>query len=178
MKMPSNKIENVADKKASRYTLNAVKLDVQGKRIMATNGHILAIVPCEVETEDHSTLIPLETVAAVRALQRRAKSVPVKVTTNGKIVAEGNGERLEHEPFVGAFPNVDIVVPKFEGPATISLSVDLLYRLAEALHAEGIGANNPGHISLWIKDPQSAVLVKAVGSKDVGAVGVIMPVRA
>ncbi len=179
MKLPSNKIEVVADKEPSRYTLNAVQVDVEHKRVMATNGHILAIVPCEVSPEDHSALMSLETVKAVRAMQKRAKSAPITVTTNNKITAEGNGERIEHEVVTGRFPNVDMVVPKFDGPPTITLSVDLLYRIAEAVHSNPIGKDNPGSISLWIKDAQSAVLVKSSEDEDkaIGAVGVIMPCR-
>jgi len=59
MKLPEAKIELAASDEASRYTLQAVKLDVEHKRIMATDGHILAIVPCEVSPDDHSALLSL-----------------------------------------------------------------------------------------------------------------------
>ena len=182
MKLPSNKIESVASNQESRYCLRAVQLDVEKKRIMATDGHILAIVPCEVDAEDHSALIGLDTVKSLRAMQKRSKvhgtSIPVQIRTNGKITATAMGESAEFAVAEGRFPNVDMIVKEVEGPPTVSLSVELLYKLAEALHSNSIGSSNPGHVSLWVKDASSAVVVKSTQSEDKGAVGVIMPVRA
>lgn len=177
MKIPKSKIELAASQEQSRYTLQAVKIDVERKRVMATDGHILAIVPLEqVSPEDHSTLISLETVKNIRAMQKRAK-FPVKVSTNGKVVAECLGERLEAEPVNGTFPNADAVIPKFEGPPTISFDVNLLKRLSAALHSD-TSKGRPQHVSLWIKDGQSPILVKSTSEEDKQAIGVLMPVRA
>jgi DNA polymerase III sliding clamp (beta) subunit (PCNA family) len=176
MKMPDAKIELAADSTPSRYTLNAIKLDVQGKRLMGTNGHILAIVPCEVTADDHSVLMSLESVKQIRAMQKRAKSIPVEIRTNSKVHVSGPGESAEFEVTTGQFPNVDMSIPKgeaYEGAATITLNVDLLMRLAKAIGSE----NHQGQhiVSLYIKDQQSSVLVKT--SQDADAIGVIMPCR-
>lgn len=170
MKLPDARIELAASTEASRYTLQAVKLDVEHKRIMATDGHILAIVPCEVSAEDHASLIPLDAMKQLRAMQKRSKSVPVEIRTNGKIEAVGRGEAASFEPTTGQFPNVDMVIPQ-SGPATITLNVELLYRLAKAM----ISPDDELIVSLTIKDAQSGVLVKT--SKNPDAVGVIMPCR-
>ena len=176
MKIPSNKIESAASQDPfSRYTLSAVQLDVEHKRLMATDGHILAIIPAEVEPEDHSGLISLETIKAIRGMEKRSKA-SCKVQTNGKVTAHSiSGEHLEQEYSTGRFPNVDMVVPKFDGPPTVSIDVRLLMRLAEALKSEAIGKNEPAFVSLWVKDANSPVLVKS--TKDADSVGVIMPCR-
>lgn len=177
MKIPTNKIEAAAATEASRYTLQAVKLDVQQKRLMATDGHILAVIPAEVSADDHSGLISLETFKNIRGMEKRCK-LAVEVKLNGKVTAESpTGERLEHEYATGTFPNVDMVIPKFDGPATISFDVKLLLRLAEALKSEPMGKHEPGFVSLWIKDVNSPILVKSTKSEDKGAIGVLMPCR-
>jgi DNA polymerase III sliding clamp (beta) subunit (PCNA family) len=173
VKLPLSQIELATSPEPSRYTLQAVKLDVENKRIMATDGHILAIVPCEVSPEDHSALISTEAIKQLRAMQKRAKSVPVEVRTNGKVTATGVGETAEFDLATGQFPNVDMVVPKFDGPATISFDVELLMRLAKAMHTKD--KSSPQFVSLYIKDTQSPILVKSHGNKE--AVGVLMPCR-
>lgn len=171
MKLPASQVELAAATDVSRYTLQAVKLDVEHKRIMATDGHILAIVPCEVSPEDHSALISTEAIKQLRAMQKRAKSVPVQVRTNGKVTATGKGETAEFELATGQFPNVDMVIPKHDGPATITLDVELLMRLAKAMNTKG----SKLVVSLYVKDQVSGVLVKASGNTE--AIGVIMPCR-
>lgn len=177
MKLPEAKIELAASTEASRYTIQAVKLDVPNKRIMATDGHILAIVPCEVADDDHSVLLSIDSMKQMRAMQKRAKRVPIEIRTNGKATVIAPGELAEFELTVGQFPNVDMVVPKgekYDGPATLTINVDLLLRLAKALGATNHAGNNI--VSLTIKDNNSSVLVKTSQNPD--AIGVIMPCRA
>jgi DNA polymerase III sliding clamp (beta) subunit (PCNA family) len=173
MKLPNSKIEAAADKVAGRYNLNAVQLDVEHKRIMATNCSILAIVPVEVSETDQSGLISLETMTHLRGMQKRAKSVPINVAVNGKVTAEANGEKFEAELATGRFPNVDVVVPKFEGPATITFDLVLLQRLADAL---GPKENGKQVVSLYIGDPLSAIKVTRSEAPE-GTIGVLMPCR-
>lgn len=169
MKLPETEIELAAGKDELRYTLKAVKFDVEGKRIMATQGHILAIVPCEPSKDDHSALIPLDAVKNIRAMQKRAKSVPVEVHTNSKITAQGPGEQAEFEAMNGQFPNVDMVVPKDDAATlTIGINAELLYQLARAITPKGESLI----VKLQIKDAQSSVKVTSTLK---GAVGVIMP---
>lgn len=172
MQLPNTQIELAASTEESRYTLRAVKFDVEGKRIMATDGHILAIVPCEPAEGDHSSLIPLDAMKAIRTMERASKHVPVQVTTNGKITAKGGGGTSEFEAMEGQFPNVDMVVPK-DGAWTLTIGLDaeLLYKLAKAITPKGEGLI----VKLQIKDGQSSV--KVTTSKLEGAIGVIMPCR-
>jgi DNA polymerase III sliding clamp (beta) subunit (PCNA family) len=175
MRLPQSKIEMAASDEESRYTLRAVKVDKENKRIMATDGHILAIVPCEIGDEDHSTLIGLDSIKNIRAMQKRAKAVPVEVKLNGKVTVTGVCESAEYEVVTGQFPNVDMVVPKVEDRTiVIGLNVNLLLRLAQAMQPE-IGKHDPPILELRIKDGNSSVLVKCPKNPD--AIGVIMPCR-
>lgn len=171
MKLPDARIELAADDKESQYTMQAVKLDVPGKRLLATNGHILAAIPCEVGAEDHSALLSLESIKQMRSMQKRAKSVPIAIHTNGKATVIAPSESAEFELVVGQFPNVDMVIPNYEGPATITFNVDLLVRLAKAMIPHG----DKLIVSLTVKDASSSILVTSGNAPN--AVGVLMPCR-
>ena len=173
MRLPESKIESAVSQEKSRYILQAVKFDVEGKRFLATDGHILAVVPTEVEPEDHSCLIHLDTIKNIRAMQKRAKSVPVNIVTNEKITATGVGETAEYEPVVGRFPNCDMIIPKEERALTFSFDADLFMRLVDALKAKEAGRFAGKRIvKLYVKDNQSAVVVKVSGEE---SFGLIMP---
>jgi DNA polymerase III sliding clamp (beta) subunit (PCNA family) len=177
MRLPEAKIELAASNEESRYTLRAVQINKETKQAIATNGHILAVVPCEMSDEDHTGLISPDSIKQIRAMQKRSKGVPVNVLVNGKATATGTNEKAEFELVVGQFPRVDAVIPKgegYEGECTIALNADLLLQLAKAIGARNY--NGQHIVKLWVKDRSSSVLVKT--SENVDAVGVIMPVRA
>lgn len=171
MKIPASKIELASSQETSRYTLQAVKLDIQTQQLIATDGHILAAVSAEVSPEDHSGLISLDTMKALRGLQKQAKYAEVPVQMNGKVSAEWMGVKIEHNYAEGTFPNYERIKPKMEGSPTIILDAAMLSRLAQALSAEA--TPKKAVVSLWIKDAYSAVGVKV--SSDKGAWGAIMP---
>lgn len=176
MRLPESKIESAASQLESRYMLRAVKFDAEGKRMLATDGHILAIVPVETNDNDCTGVLSLETIAAARLAQKQSKSIPINLHVNGKATIEAPGEiKIEHPLMEGKFPKCDEVVPKFEGPCTIAFNVDLLLRLADALKQKETGKHiKPRIVQLWIKDRESTVLVKIRGSE---GIGVIMPCR-
>jgi DNA polymerase III sliding clamp (beta) subunit (PCNA family) len=170
MRLPEARIENAASKESSRHTLQSVQVDVEHKRVMATDGNILAIVPCDVTDQDHSVLLTADSIKQIRAMQKRAKSIPVELVLNGKATATGKAESAEYELGKGRFPNMDMAIPKYDDiPATVTLNVELLYRLAKAMTAP----DDPLIVTLTVKDPLSSVLVKTRRNPD--AVGVIMP---
>jgi DNA polymerase III sliding clamp (beta) subunit (PCNA family) len=171
MKLPDARIELAASTDPSRYTLQSVKVDVEKKRIMATDGYILAVLPVEVSDKDHSGLITTSSIKQLRAMEKRKKPLGIEITLNGKVTATGGGETAEFPLGEGQFPNAEAVIPNYEGPATISFDAELLYRLAKAMIEPG----RPLCVSLTVKDPMSSVLVKAKGVPE--AVGVLMPIR-
>lgn len=179
MKIPAAKIEMAVSQEESRYTLQAVKLDVEEKAMIATDGHILAYVPVETHAEDHSALISLEAMKRIRAIQKQNKigrsEIPVKVQTNGKITVESIDSKSEFPLTEGSFPNWQLVKPQMSGLPTIAIDAALLLKLAQALSGE----NTPKKavVKLWIKDGASAIGVRVSGAGDSEAWGVIMPVR-
>jgi DNA polymerase III sliding clamp (beta) subunit (PCNA family) len=174
VKIPSAKIELAAAQDGSRYSLEAVKLDVEGKRFLASDGHIAAIVPAEITPEDHSGLIAAETFKTLRAIARKDKVIPPLVNVNSKVtVMSSNGQTAEFPLVNGQFPEVDRVMPKFEGSPTIALDAVLLLRLAQAL--SDAASNKRAVVELWIKDKRSAIAVRVQGEPN--AQGCIMPCR-
>lgn len=172
MKIPEAKIELATSQEASRYTLQAVKLDVEQKKLIATDGHILACIPAEVAADDHSALIALDVMKSLRAIKKQQKHGEPQVTTNGKITVESLNTRSEFPLAEGSFPNYEAVKPKMEGPHTIGIDAALLLRLAQAL--SGDNTSKQARVKLWIKDANSAIGVQV---NDAGAWGAIMPVR-
>jgi len=174
MRLPASKIELAVSQEESRYTINAVQFDAEKKRFLATDGHIGAIIPASsVEPEDHSGLIATDTIKKLRAMQKPLKGGWLPVRMNGKVTAEAFGEKIEHKYVDGQFPNLDAVMPKFQGAPTVSLDAALLLRLAQALHESA--TPKTARVSIWIKDANSCVGVKIEDSPQ--AYGVIMPCR-
>jgi DNA polymerase III sliding clamp (beta) subunit (PCNA family) len=175
MKLPKSKIELVAGDEAG-FSLNNVKLDVEGKRMLAINGHALAIIPIEVEEGDHSALIPVEVLKALRTFANRTKQKDLRISVNGMIKAEFKGEKQEHALGEGTFPNADLVVRLVrqpEGPATIIFNAQTLLNLVKALSDPT--APNSDVISIWVKDGQSSIILKSSSNPD--AIGMLMPCR-
>ena len=173
MKLPESQIELAASTEESRYTtpIKAVKLDVAGKRLMATDGRILAIVPAEVSEQDHDGLIPVDALKEARKMDKASKGI-TEIAVNGKFTVNAGNRHAEFKLETGNFPNADAVIPKFDGPPTITLDAELLLRLAKAIQTKGYSTNYA--VALWVKDANSAILVK--GEQD-GAIGVLMPCR-
>lgn len=172
MKLPNTEIELAAGTEQSRYTLQAVKLDVANKRMLATDGHILAIVPVEVSETDHDGLLTVDSIKQARKLHKSAKGIS-EMSVNGKFTVKTGAQSAEFDLTTGQFPNVDAVVRKCEGPPTITFNVDLLLRLAKAVAEKKYDGTRV--VSLWIKGANDSIIVKGeIGNE---AVGVLMPCR-
>lgn len=180
MKFPSNKIESAVSTDESRYAWNAVKLDLGAKKLIATDGHILAAVPVQVEAGElaNSVLIGTDAIKSIRAIAKRTKYDPDLSFPEGKVVIQNHTERAEHAQVEGDFPQWEKVVPEVTGPPTISFDVNLLVRLADAIRSNQ--SNRPGtkHVSLWIRSTSDPIVVKSTAAEDSEAIGVLMPVRA
>lgn len=176
MRLPEAKIEMATSQEYSRYTMQAVKLDVEKKVMVATDGHILACIPASVEPQDHTALIGLDTMKQLRAIdkqnKKQNKSAHTAITTNGKVTVESLNSKSEFPVVEGNFPNWEAVKPDMTGPATISLNAALLLRLAQAISDNS--NSKTAVVKLWIKDANSAIGVQV---SDSSAWGAIMPCR-
>src|SRR5262249_12524942 len=173
MQLPTSKIELATSQTESRYTLQAVKYDVEAKKFVATDGHILACIPTTVGDEDHSALIGLDTMKQLRGMTKQGRNtLHPTITTNGTITVTTTTSKQEFTPVVGTFPNYEAVKPKFEGKATVSFDAALLIRLAQAL-SEGC-TTKQARVQLWING-DNAIGVKVSDNPD--AWGALMPCR-
>lgn len=175
MQLPNSKIELATSQESSRYTLAAVKYDVEAKKFVATDGHILACIPASTggNPDDHSALIGLDAMKQLRAIAKQDKNVPPDIHTNGNISVQHLGMKTELPVVEGQFPNYEAVKPKFEGKATISFDAALLMRLAQAL--DGEASNKKAIVQLWINGESNAIGVKVSNCPE--AWGALMPVR-
>lgn len=174
MKVPKQRIENASATEKTRYTMQGVYLDVENQVLVATNGHILAAVPAEIEKGDAMKRVkPLLREAA------RASIAALKKT----IVRAPNGETTAWQRPVGRFPNPwQKVLPKTTGAPDVVFNLALLCRLADALRAGPLTKGMEGSeamVRLWIDkkaQPSTSGILVAVGNELQG-VGVLMPMR-
>jgi len=166
---PKSKIEGACKRSETRYAMTSVLLraDARVAELVATDGLILAIVPCELDEGEHvphgdanPLLLPPEALAEAR--KQRAKSQPnAHLAINGKTAKCLNGAEFPYRE--GAFPRVDDVLPSGVPVVKVGLDVGLLKRLADAISTDG-------KLTMEFHGPHAPV--KATG--DLGT-GVCMP---
>ena len=167
MKTPISKIESAtAGKHEVRYYLKNAWLDVEKKRLIATDGHICAIVPAELEEGDITGPITSEALKNARA--SKSKSIEAK----GSLVLD-NSASYPREPGI-KYPDVDRIRPTEEFKIVISLDAALLLRLAEAINDPEKNYRKSQVVTLHISGPESTVQVTG---NNPDAVGMIMPIR-
>lgn len=142
-----------------------------GPCAIATDGKILAVVPCELQHEDAGNRI------AIKALKESRKAGGSKVEhafvalTETHTVAAGGAQYpvTQHRP-----PNMAGIVPDMGLPDGVKIGLDasLLLRLAKAL-----GSQND-RVLLEISGESDVVIVRPIGENCDEAFGLIMPVRA
>lgn len=173
MKLPQTEIERAASQGDIRVYMNYVHFDVDGKRIVASNGHILAVVPVEVEEGDTSGPIPA---AAFKAARKAAGShIDPSMKANGAVILQ-DGSTLPRPSAddIGPFPNWQTIMDRFK-PSGISVTfnAELLLDLARAITTKGrygrvitlhLAAEEPG---------KSAMKIEGAN----GAFGLLMPCR-
>ena len=169
MKLPKEKIERVTalSSEERRYVLTSVMLDVEKKRLLATNGYIAVVIPCEPDEGDVSGLIP----ATAFKLARRFGIDCIKATGETILLSKVHAEEycitIEIKRPIGAFPNIDATIPQASGLPTFAVSLD---RLSDVISAIVVG---PGAaVGIWPgKDLTTGAYVEYRQGH-----GVIMPV--
>ena len=126
----------------SRPDMCHVMLDVETKRLYATNGHIAVAVGVEVTEGDKSGLLD-PTFLRVLSERYLADNYDGMITIDcsSPVHVEGLGIRWPRPKVVAEYPPIESVRPKFEGKAThtFSINANLLKKLAAAL---GSGSDN------------------------------------
>lgn len=176
----SCKLDLAAASEPGRYAVHHVNLDVMRSTLTATDGRILAIVPCEPEEGDTDGLIPRE---AIRLARTGCKAAKAQVYANGTVKAHSKAGIVEMPRPEGDFPRYRDVIP---APASddirLGLDVELLWHLVQAL---GRNPERGYQVELRINRGglsgdgavTTAVLVRPIAYEgDVRPLGAIMPV--
>lgn len=123
------KPELCASKDETRPHINRVELDVANKKMVATDGHRMVVIP--VETDDHDTSGPISS-AALDAARKHAKKTggDAEIKSNGALVVAG--ATFDRDKNAMAFPPWKMVVPK-RAPITIRLNAKYLLEIAKAI---------------------------------------------
>lgn len=160
-------------------------LDTTCSRLIATDGHMLAVVPVSIDANDEQGYITSD---ALKTARKVCKDATIRIDANGSqvILTQGiKGEYAPNSPIIAAtlprpaghdkFPLVDQIIPNYSDKPDepphfrISLNANLLATLAKAIGSE------KGIVRLTFakaRDP-----IKVEGGAD-GAYGVLMPARA
>jgi hypothetical protein len=189
-------IERVVSKDTSRTHLCHCYLDVEKQRLVACDGHAIAVVPVSGLTEspgdcpnDESGFVSVDALKAARKGTSKRQD-HVVMSANGKHVLQ-NGTTMPRPVVINgmSFPPYEQVLPKErktdENMVTFAFNAELLVQLCKAIGAD------PCNVSLTIPNPSRdpdamyfdsqlhhvAMLDPIVVEGKDGAVGVLMPCR-
>jgi len=175
MKMQNRQIYKATSRSTDVRDVRAVLyepyLDVETSLIVATNGHILAACPVELDEGDTSGVVSTDAIkAAIKdcpVKERDLKTASIKA--NGALELDNGATypRVNN----GTFPQYQRVIPdKGKAEMVISFDAKLLKDLADAI-------NTPGNsqVKLHIVDNNSAFYVESDNQSD--CYGVLMPCR-
>lgn len=174
MEIPSTRPDLICANRdgTDRYELGQVHLEVEKGRLVLTDGVRLVIVPVSCEPEDYSGFV------SPRVLQQARERRLQTLKARKRVLVLGSNSKGEKERTVltrktkGNFPNYESILPRFNGPPTITLSRGFLTSLLQAISRNGEADTDP--IDFWIGKPDQAILVASQGSS---AIGVLMPMR-
>ena len=181
---PKYQPELIASDDDTRPNLHYVELDVDGMRMLATDGHRGIIVPCEPEPGDVTGIIVSEALKGARkaAKTKLAKTMGLQpsIKANGSLVIDASPEgTVPNMTFARPdrdgqpFPPLDKVMPKFSqgmlDTHTFAVNARYLYELAVAL-----GSAEHVIITCKVGGKFDPILVKP-GETGNTAIGVVMP---
>ena len=169
-----HKLESVVSKDDTRPAI--MQPFIQGGRAIATDGKMLASVPIETEEgeEVEGMRIPVDALKAARkaTLKLFPDSTLTLTEKSASVLSGASFPVLHHEV---TLPKVAEIVSakleKEEAAFCVTLDIDLLKRLSEALGTE--------KITLCFKDDKSVITVLPSGleNRDNKSFGLLMPIR-
>jgi len=169
----NTRIELACSKDRNRLAISEPYFD--GKRILATTGTILAVIPVEYaegETPDTEGYIPIK---AIEHSKKTKKTLKGNINlTDGEVKITSDETKYKRHD-LGKYPSIDNIIPaESKDDVTIKFNPQLLLNLALAIGSEGC-------VSLTF-NPKSElkpikVTPKSSEMKNPGAFGIIMPMR-
>lgn len=172
MQIPIAQLEKfvMPAKDESNSPMKHLWLDVEGKRLVSTNGHMAARVSISVTENDVTGLIPIEAMDLARKelkaiLKINKDSIPDPwldvVAGEDAIVIQNLLTNTTHtvvrRKLEGseAYPTIDAVFPQFTDKPSVSLSASYLVDIAKGLEADAI--------SLWVNGDEKCVALACAG---------------
>jgi hypothetical protein len=162
------KLEAIVSADKDRGAITHIYLDVEqadNPRLIATDGHVMAIVPVQATVEEGG-YVPVPALKAARKVKGKGDGI---LALNGT-ASLPTGESWPREDASLRYPAWRQVLPGADrdGSIKISLNADLLHRLAGALGSEAVV------LELIPAEPLAPIRVTVADSPNVG---VIMPIR-
>lgn len=183
--LPAARVELCAAKGDLRYYLNWPYLDLRDKKrpmLVATNGHILAAAPVEIEGDVKEGPIPAKAIQAARAVKTKQPQAGHRLIFDGDMC--GTGEVMYRRPSsYFKFPDWREVVPKLpkDTAPDIGLNGDYITTLQNVMDVRRRGWR--GLKLTMQRDEQNALaknkglLVRGFDPDLEGVVAVLMPMH-
>ena len=168
MKFPKTMIEKCVSKKDVRYYLNDCHLDVENKRLVATDGHKAVFLPVTVSESDTSGPVTSEAIIAARKLAK-GKGV-CEIGCNGSLELS-NGASFPRPDHGTSYPEMDRILPQIDTDIRVSLNAQYLLDIAKAISDGKFATNVTLHI------PADTNCAIRISGNIPEAKAVLMPVR-
>jgi hypothetical protein len=135
----THQVDAIVSKDITRIHLTQAHLDIERKRLEATNGHMAVSTPVEIEPGDVSGPVSVDALQAARKAAGRAPTASIHC--NGSL-AIPSGPTFPRPDLQGMkFPPLPAVIPAVKpgdpGTFTINFNVEYLHRLAKAIGTDG-----------------------------------------
>lgn len=163
--LKSAKLEAIAGLD-TRYA--PIYLDVARKRVVATNGRSLAVIPVDVDDHDVSGEISKAAIVAARKLAKRADESAIQANSSFVLSDGSSLPRAEHPRHA---PDANSVTPKGAASFVIHLDAHLLKSLSDALGVEagdGVRIEFHGDDGPMVVSPMVDKLHRTDGRKPMG----------
>lgn len=171
----NHKLHKVCSKEAYRPALTGVYFDKKNSRLIATNGHVLAMSPIEPDKYDKECIMP------AKAYLEECKGTGTSVLKLGKkieLIAK-TGEKLQFDPIEETYPDYERSMPQEEKTVfKLRINARLLKDLSEALGNEDVSLHftntNMTNGGDYLACGNSAIKVTAANED---SSGILMPIR-
>ena len=190
MIIPSGRIELVVSQEVARYSLTNLWLDVEKKRLVASDGNMLLIVPVEVEASDVSGPVDPQVLDQGRKAARKiSKWIPPRMECRADTYLLADGITIprimkDGEDPLGYPPIDKVMVYPENRNCALSFDIEKAYRLWKGMTSDTKGKTGP-YVTLYFKmkadkDSDYKVVDSGmafdVGNPETGAQAVLMPV--
>lgn len=155
MKMPARyEIDRIVSADTTRPALTHAYLNTDARRLIATDGHVMAVLPVEIGEHDVSGFVSVDAIKAAR--KSAPKGAPVEIAAIGALAVK-DGPTFPRPGDGLRFPQYEQVLPSFqrgdEGTVSVALNLDYLLDLAQAIgaHKSEIGKVSNRSVILTLK---------------------------